>query len=625
MSIVLYVFAPFLFFFFLNVVTVYISKKSFGYCIPISLMMATFVVYFGQLLFHTFTVGMVLCGIVCLLGLAIIAIKRNDKNFLNNLLSNGFWTFLIVYFMFALIDYRRHVSDWDEFSHWGKMVKEMIRIDRFYSDPASFSFVHKDYPPFLPLIEMIWCKVSGGFSEPSMTMGLHVFEFSFIIPWVSDRFDRKKATWIERRVCEFLFFVVIAAIIIEFDFSGFNTVYTDIVMPMMYAYIIGLIMCNDIRNTKFGYISILLGTCALMLSKQMSICFILLIIYFYIISEILDRCYTGEKKGKIGYLIGKISGLIIAPVANYAVWGSYVNSLKISGQFDLGQINLSKFFGIVVGRDGSEVQKNAFQDYKINLFTAKQNHGTLELSYVELMLIGLVVVLILYFLFKDAMKIRELVKIEVLFILGTVGYALAMLVLYMFCYNDEEMSVLASYDRYMGSYVISEFLVMALLLVELLRRKDYEIFNIRYVLSALLFCIIIFDSSRLKALRPQVFMGENFAGLHYEANDIINKTSENESLLYIDYSRNSLVSTYMYYYLDGRKMDFSLLWSNVNSDEYENNVNNLLSSNDYIYVHETSDELNEFYSQFLGGATLENYSVYSINKVDGAFSLSIVR
>lgn len=625
MNTIMYLLGPLLLFGLINIWTCFLAKKPYGYSMPVTMIVVTFVFYCGQFIFKTFDVAFYISVVAAIGAVVLLVIKRKDSEFISRILSNGLWTFLIVYFMFALIDYRRHVSDWDEFSHWGKMVKEMLRIDRFYSEPMSLSFVHQDYPPFIPLLEVIWCKASGGFSEASMTMGLHVFEFSLIVPWVSDRFDRKKATWLERRLCELLFFIVIAAVVIEFDFSGFNTVYTDIVMPMMYAYVIGLIMCGDIRKTKFGYASILLGTSALMLSKQMSLCFILLIIYFYVFSEVLDRYYTDEKKEKIGYLIGKIAGLIVAPVANYAVWRSYVNSLKISGQFDLGQINLSKFFGIVVGRDGSEVQKNAFQDYKINLFTAKQNHGPLELSYVELMLIGLVAVLILYFLFKDVIKIRELIKTEVLFILGTVGYSLAMLVLYMFCYSDYEMSILASYDRYMGSYVISEFLVVALLLVELLKRKDYELFNIRYILSALLFCIIMFDSSRLKSLRPQVFMGENFAGLHYEANDIINKTGENESLLYIDCSGNSLVSTYMYYYLDGRKMDFSLLGANVNSDKYENNVNNLLSSNDYIYVHETSEALNEFYSQFLGGSLLENYSVYSINEVDGTFSLSIVR
>lgn len=51
-----------------------------------------------------------------------------------------------------VVDYKRCFSNWDELSHWGKMVKEMLRTDLFYSENISDLLVHKDYPPFLYII-----------------------------------------------------------------------------------------------------------------------------------------------------------------------------------------------------------------------------------------------------------------------------------------------------------------------------------------------------------------------------------------------------------------------------------------------------------------------------------------
>ena len=80
--------------------------------------------------------------------------------------------------MALIIDYGRHFTHWDELMHWGKMTQEMLRLDKFYTDPASELLVHKYYPPGVPIFEMLWCRMSGGWSEAGQTMSLHFLIFS---------------------------------------------------------------------------------------------------------------------------------------------------------------------------------------------------------------------------------------------------------------------------------------------------------------------------------------------------------------------------------------------------------------------------------------------------------------
>ena len=87
--------------------------------------------------------------------------------------SNGFYAFILVYIVFLFLDAGRSFSKWDDLMHWGKMVKEMFRIDRFYSE-SNLLQIHKDYPPFMQLFEYVWCRFGGG-TESLKQLFLRIF------------------------------------------------------------------------------------------------------------------------------------------------------------------------------------------------------------------------------------------------------------------------------------------------------------------------------------------------------------------------------------------------------------------------------------------------------------------
>ena len=109
----------------------------------------------------------------------------------------GLLIFVTTYVGVYLYDLNRSFTNWDEFSHWGVMIKEMLRLNTFYSVDSSVLAVHKDYPPAIQIIEWLWCRLSGGcYEEAYLYRALHIFILSFAFPVVDTIIrHRSKLQW----------------------------------------------------------------------------------------------------------------------------------------------------------------------------------------------------------------------------------------------------------------------------------------------------------------------------------------------------------------------------------------------------------------------------------------------
>ena len=91
--------------------------------------------------------------------------KNDRKQNAELIFSIGLISFISIYVLYIILDYKRRFTTFDEWYHWGMMVKESLRLDKFYSVAESNLHIHKDYPPFISILEVIFCKFSGGYSE----------------------------------------------------------------------------------------------------------------------------------------------------------------------------------------------------------------------------------------------------------------------------------------------------------------------------------------------------------------------------------------------------------------------------------------------------------------------------
>ena len=179
---------PLIYFLLTNALLVFVSKKSFGKCIPITLFFTSFVYFFSQILFSTFKVGLVINILLPIVFVALLLIKRKNKDeikcFKENYFSTGFYSFIFLFVLLSIFYHDRYFNIWDEFTHWGVMVKEMIRTDHFYSSNLSTLLFHKDYPPIIQIFELFYTTISGGYAENTVTIALHLLEFTVFIPFI---------------------------------------------------------------------------------------------------------------------------------------------------------------------------------------------------------------------------------------------------------------------------------------------------------------------------------------------------------------------------------------------------------------------------------------------------------
>lgn len=599
---------PFIFFLILNISTTILFKQKFGNTLPVTLLFSTFVIYYSQFIFRTFIVGYYILGLLLFLSLVLLVLKRNDKTFRNNFFSNGLYCYIIICLLVLIIDFRRCFTTWDELSHWGVMVKEMIRLDHFYTEEASKLLVHKDYPPFVSLFEMLFCKLQGKYSEMSVTMGLHFLEFSLIGPCIVEKFKSIGKNKFEKLFNSCIFLVVAIIIILNFDGEEvFPTIYTDIIMPILYVYGISQIMDDDTRNTTFGRITILIVINSLILTKQMGIAFVLLFLLFYFLLSIKS---LADKKFIIWTLVS-----IFSVGFNYLLWNHYTHSLNQFGQFNLDRITPKGIFDIIKG-GGSQIQHETYFHFINNLFSEIINKDPFRLTYFSSGLLAFCLLVLIYVLSKGNFKKEKFVKTNILFFCGYLGYAFVMFVLYMYCFNEHEMNYLSSYSRYMDSFVLSVYLILLIIIFEQMSKTVFKTVSWKKMAIILGVFIILVDSGKLENLSPGYFKGEPWIMFRGMANSIQKKTSDNSNILYIN-EFNDHSTFFLNYYLNNRNLDARFTFNglgdtSIDDTERWNIAINFIKQNDFIYVHNPSENMDTVLGIYTKEGTLEKDSLYKV-------------
>ncbi len=621
-------FIPIIVFAMINVWVVVYAKKKFGEAIPVTILLSAFFMFFGQLIFRTFSVSFYLLIALAAAGIPLLIINYKNLQFRKNYFSNGFICFVFIALFVLFIDYRRTFAAWDEFSHWGKMVKEMLRLDKFYSVAESDLLVHKEYPPFVGVFEVLWCKLQGGFSERATAMAVHFMEFSLLIPYIFEKLElAAKYVW-QKAICAGCFVMGIVFVILLFDASGtLSTIYIDLVPPILFAYAV-LLITNDIKKgTIFGYVSLLLTVSALILTKQISIAFIMLIwLYYTFVIFSAGGKKNFEKKLFVKKIILSVSTLIL-PAINYFIWSKYTAGLGLAGQFNLNKIKIFALWGIARGR-GTEEQNLTFKNFIYALFSKKINTGFLELTYFSACAVALAILILCYIIFKNRYDFKKFLRDTVVLACGSLGYAFTMLILYLYCFSETEMVELASYQRYMSAYVLGQFLIIIPMVIQFTAKSfkpkaEYKRFIIVLVAIMLLcepvrFANLIFSQYNPE---PSDKMEKSFE--INAAQKIQNNTEPGSKIFFIS-AYNVRHIYYINYYLENRKMDSSYLYDKISREsdtEYWEKVIDTIYENDYLYIYDSSESVKVNLDKYMTEGTAEYQTLYKINRENGKLVL----
>ena len=580
-------------------------KKGFGKTLPLTFMASVFMMLLSQILFGTFKIGEIAL-LILFVGSLYLVLKNRDKK--QYYLSNGFYVFTVLCAIFLFINFGRHFFWDDEVGFWGKMIKEMYRLDKFYFVHESKLRGHLEYPPFTTLFEMLWCKLSLGYSECNATFALHILEFGLVLPIIfDDSFNGKKKL---RIVYDLLISLCFVGIIVYLDAANvFNAIYSDSLIALEFLYCVYLVYSKETDN-YFGATCFALGTTMIMMTKQVGLAFFLLAVFYYFINNFKSF----NKITVIGLVLG-----ILLPVVFYFGWNKLVEPYDVVRQFGFDKLSVSGFMDIF---KGDTYQLETMKLYINALFKKNIYDFPIPLTFLSSVFVE---ILLLEVLRRVSGDNERILQAELTCFVGTAGYALLMLVLYVFCYPEREALVLGSYERYMSSFVSAMFVFVLAVGIDKLRTRIEKV-DLQKLFIVFLLVAVIFDGNRLLNFVPQIILGNRFASFETLANKIDEKIEEDSKLFIVyDHDRVDDYPAFMSYYSEKTfytKRNRDLLDGDYSNSTDLKNIINELKEYDYIYVVETSETFKEYFKDLIDGEYKDN-TLYKVTDKNGQMKLEV--
>lgn len=630
MNLLVDIFLIFCFIVFFNSTIVILFKKKFGMALPISLISMTLVMIASQLIFKTFKIGLYLNYLVALLSIIILLymfiynkIKKKKyifKDIFNNIFSSGFYALLGIFIILTIVNFNRNFTTWDELSHWGEMVKEMFRLDKFYTEDISTLIFHKDYPPFISVFELMWCKIANNYSETLITMAIQVFSLSLLTPMLIE-FNEKKSK-LFNFFSNILINLAMITIIIAFDADNvFPTIYTDFFMAFLFVYSMSLVFTKKIFESKFAYFSFLMSSIGLLLTKQMGIALFLMSLTYYVIELIINKIINKNNIKK--YLI-KILVLLIIPFMFLKIWNGYVDNFNLEKQFDLSDIKIANVVKIIDKEKGFENRHDGMKNFIVALYSRPLYNNIIGITYLSSLFLVLALLYIIWYFYKKYLDKKEAINLGFILTCGTVGYAFTMLILYLFSFDEGECVGLASYNRYMSTYIVSEILILVLLTIylEIKRTKEKLDFGKIFVISMLILAIL--RGGNLSFFLPSMLKDDPMNVYRYAAEPLIEKTNENSKIMLIDDGFGQY-QIFIHYFANPRVLDRN--YANVLNLEYtkkiKNDIIDEMKKNDYIYVLGTNEKFEKEFNNIFENNKVVVGAIYKVN-IDEKDNLKLI-
>ncbi len=583
---------------------VIIFKSKFEKMLPLTLMMSALVLYLSGYFFDTFKIGFILCLLFSLyFPFYIIKNKMKLNEIKEKYLTKGYKAFLVLYLIIFILDFNRFFNVWDELSHWGKMVKEMYRLDNFYSVPSSNLLVHKDYPPIMSLLELFSCMISFRFKEAYLIRTLHLLEGSIVLSMFN--FDKEKNIIKPIFLIIFIYFLTLL-----FDkIVIINSIYTDFALSFVTTYILYNVFVLD-KLDKTNIFTLITSLSFLILLKQMSIVFYLMSLFLLAFLFIFNKKINKEN-------VFKFIIISVVPIIFYFSWNMYISYLQIKGQFVISDIKLTEIMNIIKG-EGEQHQ------ILINYITAIPSRGILNsrinVSYFHFFFIIALGIYYIYYKLKKDIKLRNILILSLTLFIGYVGYALVMLLLYLFSFKGEGL-ILASYERYMSTYIL--ICIFTLIFIYLKYLKEFRV-N-RFVLIFTIVLMMITPRSYLK-LRPDLIILENHKYDSYReaAKKIDSVAKLHDPVFVVDQVEQDGAMFYISYFSNKVRINqFNYdVASNLTEKEFNRNYS-YMSKFKYLYTFTLEDDFIDNY-KFLN-KNIKRNTLYKIKKRNNKLYLEEIK
>ncbi|MGN1167771.1 MAG: hypothetical protein ACI4S2_15240 [Lachnospiraceae bacterium] len=459
--------------------------------------------FFGNLLSGSYFLCIV--AFIVYLVSAVYYFRRKKNNFLQNLLSDGFWLFIILSLFSIISVYGRVAAEWDEFTHWADIVKAMYMLDDFGTNPKANSFF-ACYPPGMALFQYFIEKTvtlgnSEMYQEWLLYFSYHLLEFSFLVPLWSKICEGSSKRMCEAAIREGVFSIevvlesakricVIAATIflipVVFYLGKYMSIYIDSFLGILYgAGLIELYIEKDLKKCMLYEICICM---MLVLAKDAGLLFAVFLLISYIIKYYIQRRLEWR-----GVVFSLSVGLSIA--LPKILWNRIVTRSNAAIIFGNGY-DLKQFWEIILGRDTTYRQ----EAYRIFWKTFLEKPVEIPVLYplgisLSHALMFLVFIILCGFIMhynkrKAPCDRWNTYSICIGAMVGLLIYIIGLCATYVFNFSENEALGMASFERYINIGYLGVGSFIAYCLWEIVYRKT-KAGKSKKIFSFYMICVLV--------------------------------------------------------------------------------------------------------------------------------------
>lgn len=419
--------------------------------------------------------GLLKAGAYFILPLALAAFiagalrlkKMGAGDFRSRFLSPGFWLFALLYVALILFNRGRLLLAWDDYTHWGDVVKVMITMDVMSTSPLSSS-LFQEYPPALALFEYLLQKLivlfGGKFTEWPLFFSYQILFFSLLFPFFG-RLDFRKP-----------YSYIIAALLflspLPFYREVMSQLMVDPFLGMAFGCALGHLFLN--RASRYGRCAVLMYAALLVLVKSSGLLFAALLALGFVLT------IPGElsRRGKAA----QVGSVVLAVLLPKLLWELNIKINHASYTFNLA--------GDLASHSGGDYRVEAAKAYILGFFNTGITDAEAWFPPVPPFLLTLLIAVGMYFICRRLIALfpqrrRNYIILGVLMVVGICVYIIGLGITYLFSFADWEALELASYGRYLGSVFFAMELLLLLLSAELIRLGAVD----RAKLVSLILCI----------------------------------------------------------------------------------------------------------------------------------------
>ncbi len=580
----------------------------------------------------------ILCGVILAIAEIVIFLLRNhplydgkpgdslSSHLLKPILTypfhkicdnSGFLIFILIFLAIALMNIGKYFHMWDEFTHWGVFIKEMLRTDHLYcaSDKV---ITHGDYVPGIALFETLWERLTFRYQEADAYRAIQLLQMAMLLPLASVNLDKGKSRirYLVEICCRTS--VIIGVPLLFHSFNFYHTIYQDAAVGITLFYCMWLAHAEDFSRYKLWVLTLALSM--LLLTKQMAIAFLPTVILYALVRDLL---FERKRIRQLwGYLIPTVVPLLIWSAYNrYA--GVHAGTGSEGGQ-GYGGHGLSLLIGVLTHRADIPWQRNFENNYFPALFSG---HGVIgKLSFVPLLLILLLLFALPIFMKRKDLGARVRIFLPSLwFLLASIYYIFLFWYLYLTAFNDMECVQLYSFERYMSTISITFVYLLLMVWVTECLPKRVGVRMGAMILLAVLFplCALFARQGQIGAMLPGFLRGEQ-AEMGEEAEYLRTHVPSDRSVYVVsrgDRGFGGNVLIYASWPMDVKKASPGPeafpgdIWSSdISVEEFVDKV----TEKDYLWLYQIDDLFKETYSEaFADPSVVVEGSLFEVEEQNG--------